>query len=275
MHFYKDEILRQIKSGSEELRIYGDIYDSDAEEMSNALKEARESASENNAIPNLEKISFDRSKISDYGLKLIMGELSLFPRLKTLSFDFCFIQAEGAKYIANLLRSSKSMVSFTFQRNCPTKECWLELAQYAGISKNECNSWIEIFAPVIAVNETIKYADLSSGAVDDNAAELLAAALTSNDTLERLDISYLRISSENMEKICRAVDVNKTLKSIRAQFCGDPRPHFGEAGIEIYQFHQIASETFKNKEKCKVFDEWDYFDRLTSRKRSRASYRLD
>ena len=74
-----------------------------------------------------------------------MQELVFFPRLSRVEFDFCYIQSEGAKSIADLLLSSKSITRFTFMRNCATEACWSEFARYAGITKNECNSWIENF----------------------------------------------------------------------------------------------------------------------------------
>lgn len=271
MKFFKTQVLENIKSGSENLRIFGDIDDSAAEEVAKALKEARVDASENAKPLTLTELSFEHAKISNNGLKLIMQELVLFPKLRSIEFDFCYIQSEGAKSIADLLLSSKSMTRFTFMRNCATEACWSEYTQYARVSENECNSWIEIFAPAIAANQYLTYVDLSCSTIDDNAAQLLAAALSSNKCLEKLDIGYSKISPDNMKKVCLAIKDNKSLKNIRAQFCGDPRPYFGGAGEEIYQFHRIASQTIEDKEKCMVFDEFDYFASITSRKRKRHS----
>lgn len=267
MFFRKAVTTTYIKAGREIINIHGEVNDQGAEEVAQALREVRE----NNPQPNLKALRFFKSKISDHGIRLIANELQYFTNLRKIEFDFCFIQREGAKGIADLVASNEGIEEFIFWRNCPNEETWQELCSCGGIRENECNSWIDVFAQVLKSHPSITIVDLSAGTIDDAAAESLGTIIRTNPTIQRLDLSYSKISSRNMRLICEAIAANNTLEFVRAQFCGDPPPDAMESGIEVYQFLQIAKEIL-SVERCKIFDKFDVLQHLDTVKEPRMAY---
>lgn len=252
-----DCALSEIKSGSKVISIHSkEITEADATEFANGLKELET----NSKDIKLDTLRFTRVKFSNDGLKLICEQLSIF-NLKKLSFDWCYIQQNGAQYIADFLKLNNSITDFVFSRNCATEDSWLELKRYNSITMNVCNNWVNIFADMLMSNNTITYADLFSGYISEAAAKLLAKALQSNNTLNELDISYSKITTDNMQIICEAMVNNTTLQKISAKYCGDPEPSVHDSGLNSLQFHQVAANTL-NEQQCDIFLGFDSFKRF-------------
>ena len=154
------------------------------------------------AKKSLRRVNFSNNALDDSALKILCSGLAD-SNVSVVDLSANDISAEGAKYLASLLR----------KKNCALIEL--------NLGYNRLNSeGIQHLAKALETNTSLKTLHVERNNLDNQASKAIGAILSQNKSLLRLNASRaLFDKSEGYDQIANGLRANTTLQSIRLHRC--------------------------------------------------------
>jgi Ran GTPase-activating protein (RanGAP) involved in mRNA processing and transport/RNA recognition motif-containing protein len=154
------------------------------------------------AKKSLRRVNLSNNALDDADLKIFCAGLAE-SSVTVLDLSYNDISAEGAKYLASVLR----------KKNCALVELNLGFNRL-------CGEGIQHLAKALEINTSLRTLHVERNYLDNQGSKAIGTILSQNKSLERLNVSRaLFDESYGYDQIANGLRSNTTLKSLRLQRC--------------------------------------------------------